>query len=177
MGIVGFGGTGKAMAKRAVAFGMECLAVDRDTVPTSHEVKRVWSMDQFMTLLNNSDVVNICCPLTRETEGLFNTSAFAAMKETAILVNVTRGEVMEEQALVSALQLHEIAGAALDVAPREPLPDDSVLWSMPNVVMSPHTAGASQFRTQRNMDRFVSNLERMIKDEPLEGVIDKTLGY
>lgn len=177
MGIVGFGGTGRAMAKRAVAFGMNCLAVDRDSVPTSDEVKEVWSMDQFLTLLRESDVVSICCPLTRETEELFDARAFAAMKETAILVNVTRGEVMEEQALVVALQTHEIGGAALDVAPREPLPADSALWSMPNVVMSPHTAGASQFRAQRNMDRFVSNLERMINNELLEGVIDKALGY
>lgn len=177
MGIVGFGGTGRAMAKRAHAFGMDCLAVDRDVVPTAHGVKEVWLMDQFMKLLRNSDVVSICCPLTSETEELFDTSVFAAMKESAILVNVTRGEVMQEQALIAALQSDEIAGAALDVAPREPLPANSALWSMPNVVMSPHTAGASQFRAQRNMDRFVSNLERMVKDEPLEGLIDKALGY
>ena len=177
MGIVGFGGTGRAMAKRAHAFGMDCLAVDRDAVPTAHGVKEVWLMDQFMMLLRNSDVVSICCPLTSETEELFDTSVFAAMKESAILVNVTRGEVMQEQALIAALQSDEIAGAALDVAPREPLPANSALWSMPNVVMSPHTAGASQFRAQRNMDRFVSNLERMVKDEPLEGLIDKALGY
>ena len=177
MGIVGFGGTGRAMAKRAQAFGMDCLAVDRDAVPTAHGVKEVWLMDQFMMLLRNSDVVSICCPLTSETEELFDTSVFAAMKESAILVNVTRGAVMQEQALIAALQSDEIAGAALDVAPREPLPANSALWSMPNVVMSPHTAGASQFRAQRNMDRFVSNLERMVKDEPLEGLIDKALGY
>lgn len=177
MGIVGFGGTGRAMAKRAHAFGMDCLAVDRDVVPTAHGVKEVWLMDQFMKLLRNSDVVSICCPLTSETEELFDTGVFAAMKETAILVNVTRGEVMQEQALIAALLSDEIAGAALDVAPREPLPATSALWSMPNVVMSPHTAGASQFRAQRNMDRFVSNLERMVKDEPLEGLIDKALGY
>ena len=177
MGIVGFGGTGRAMAKRAHAFGMDCLAVDRDVVPTAHGVKEVWLMDQFMKLLRNSDVVSICCPLTSETEELFDTDVFAAMKETAILVNITRGEVMQEQALIAALLSDEIAGAALDVAPREPLPANSALWSMPNVVMSPHTAGASQFRAQRNMDRFVSNLERMVKDEPLEGLIDKALGY
>ena len=84
---------------------------------------------------------------------------------------------MQEEALVNALESKQIAGAALDVAPREPLPADSPLWSMPNVVMSPHTAGASQFRAERNMNRFISNLERMIKDEPLEGLINKTLGY
>jgi D-isomer specific 2-hydroxyacid dehydrogenase, NAD binding domain len=99
------------------------------------------------------------------------------MKKTAFLVNVTRGEVMVEDALITALDTNQIRGAALDVAPREPLPPDCPLWDMPNVVMTPHTAGASQFRAQRNVDRFVRNLEHLVNDEPLEGVIDKALGY
>jgi phosphoglycerate dehydrogenase-like enzyme len=134
-------------------------------------------MDKFQDLLRESDVVSICCPLTSETRDLFDTDVFAAMKESAILVNVTRGEVMKEAALIHALQTNRIAGAALDVAPREPLPADSPLWAMPNVVMTPHTAGASQFRAQRNMDRFVNNLERMMNHDELEGVIDKVRGY
>ncbi|HIG40732.1 MAG: D-2-hydroxyacid dehydrogenase [bacterium] len=177
MGIVGFGGTGRATAKRAAAFGMNCLAMDRDPVPNSEEVKEVWSTDRFVELLEQSDVVSICCPLTSETRELFDAAAFSAMKESAFLVNVTRGEVMDETALVNALQTNEIRGAALDVAPREPLPADSPLWSMPNVVMTPHTAGASQFRAQRNIDRFISNLSKLLNDEPLEGVVDKELGY
>ena len=88
-----------------------------------------------------------------------------------------RGEVMEEASLVTALQTGQIRGAALDVAPREPLPADSPLWSMSNVVMTPHTAGASQFRQERNMERFIRNLQRFLADEPLVGVIDKHLGY
>jgi phosphoglycerate dehydrogenase-like enzyme len=99
------------------------------------------------------------------------------MKDDAFLVNVTRGEVMVEQALVAALQQGQIRGAALDVAPREPLPADSELWQLPNVVMTPHTAGASQFRAQRNIDRFIRNLENLANDRPLEGLIDKSLGY
>ena len=99
------------------------------------------------------------------------------MKDSAFLVNVTRGEVMVEDALVHALTTNQIRGAALDVAPREPLPADSPLWSLPNVVMTPHTAGASQFRAQRNVDRFIRNLEHLVRDEPLEGIIDKRLGY
>jgi phosphoglycerate dehydrogenase-like enzyme len=177
MGIVGFGGTGNAIAKRAVAFGMKCLAVDHDAVPASRWVDKLWLMDNFQKLLKESDVVSICCPLTNETLDLFDTDVFATMKESAILVNVTRGEVMKEAALIKALQTNQIAGAALDVAPREPLPADSPLWTMPNVVMTPHTAGASQFRAQRNMDRFVKNLERMINNDELEGVIDKVSGY
>ena len=177
MGIFGFGGTGRAMARRAAAFGMTVQALDRDPVPTSPEVDEVRGPDRFEELLATSDVVAVCCPLTPETRGRFDAAAFARMRSTAWLVNVTRGEVMVEDDLVAALESGAIAGAALDVAPREPLPADSRLWTLPNVAMTPHTAGASQFRAGRNLDRFVSNLERLRAGEPLEGVIDKTLGY
>lgn len=177
MGIYGFGGTGRAMARRAVAFGMRCLALDRDPVPGSAEVDTVMRPDAFDDLLSGSDVVAICCPLTSKTRGKFDTRAFAAMKSTAILVNVTRGEVMVEDDLVHALESGAIRGAALDVAPTEPLPAKSRLWDLPQVVMTPHTAGASQYRTQRNLDRFVRNLERLRRGEALEGQIDKNLGY
>jgi phosphoglycerate dehydrogenase-like enzyme len=177
MGIIGFGGTGRAVARRAHAFGMRCQAIDRDAVPNSPEVSEVQRLAFFPELLATSDVVAICCPLTPETKGLFNDAAFAHMKPSALLVNVTRGEVVVEDALVRALQTKRIYGAALDVAPREPLPPDSALWDMDNVVMSPHTAGASQYRAGRNIARFVRNLEHLRRNEPLEGVIDKQLGY
>ena len=177
MGIFGFGGTGRAMARRAAAFGMRVNALDRDPVPTSPEVETVWGPDRFADLLGTSDVVSVCCPLTPETRDRFDAAAFAKMRRTAYLVNVTRGEVMVEEDLADALESGEIAGAALDVAPREPLPADSRLWPLPNIVMTPHTAGASQFRAARNLDRFVANLARFRAGEPLEGVIDKALGY
>ncbi len=177
MGIFGFGGTGRAMARRAAAFGMTVNALDRDPVPTSPEVDTVWGPDRFDDVLQTSDVVSICCPLTPETRGRFDASAFARMRPTAYLVNVTRGEVMVEDDLADALESGQIAGAGLDVAPREPLPADSRLWNLPNVVMTPHTAGASQFRAARNLDRFVDNLARFRAGESLEGVIDKALGY
>ena len=177
MGVFGFGGTGRAMARRAAAFGMTVNALDRDPVPTSAEVDAVWRPDRFEELLETSDVVSVCCPLTPETRDRFDAAAFARMRRTAYLVNVTRGEVMVEDDLADALESGEIAGAALDVAPREPLPADSRLWALPNVVMTPHTAGASQFRAARNLDRFVDNLARFRAEEPLEGVIDKSLGY
>lgn len=177
MGVYGFGGTGRAMARRAAAFGMTVQALDRDPVPPSPEVADVRGPDFFHELLATSDVVTVCVPLTPETRGRFDARAFAAMKLGAWLVNVTRGEVMEEDDLVAALENGIIRGAALDVAPREPLPADSPLWSLPNVAMTPHTAGASQYRAQRNLDRFVDNLERLRRGEPLEGVIDKELGY
>ncbi len=177
MGIFGFGGTGRAMARRAAAFGMDVIALDRDPVPGSAEVDSVLAPDDFDALLGQSDVVAICCPLTPETRAKFDAEAFRKMRASAYLVNVTRGEVMVEEDLADALESGEIRGAALDVAPREPLPADSRLWSAPRIAMTPHTAGASQFRAQRNLDRFVRNLERFRRGEALEGVIDKALGY
>ena len=177
MGIYGFGGTGRAMARRAAAFGMQCIALDRDPVAGSPEVDAVMGPEDFDDLLRRSDVVAVCCPLTSETRGKFDADAFATMKTSAILVNVTRGEVMIEADLVDALESGSIRGAALDVAPTEPLPPESRLWDLPQVVMTPHTAGASQFRKQRNLDRFVRNLERFRRGEALEGEIDKSLGY
>ena len=177
MGLFGFGSTGRGMAKRAAGFGMDVIALDRDEVPTSPEVGEVWRSDQFDDLLQASDVFAVCCPLTEETRGILDQSAFKKMKSSAFLVNVTRGEVAVEKDLIEALENGEIRGAALDVTPREPLPADSPLWSMENVVMTPHTAGASQFRAQRNLDRFLRNLQRYLAKEPLEGLIDKQLGY
>ena len=177
MGLFGFGGTGRAMARRAAAFGMAVQALDREAVPGSPEVHSVAGPDGFDHLLATSDALAICCPLTPETRGKFNADAFARMKRGAWLINVTRGEVMVEEGLVAALESGQLSGAALDVAPREPLPAESRLWTLPNVAMTPHTAGASQFRARRNMDRFVRNLANFVAGAPLEGVIDKALGY
>ncbi|MFQ5382310.1 MAG: D-2-hydroxyacid dehydrogenase, partial [Dehalococcoidia bacterium] len=177
MGLFGFGGTGRATARRARAFGMECIALDREPVPPSPEVPEVMSPERLNDLLSASDVLSICCPLTSETRGLFDGSVFARMKHGAYVVNVTRGEVLVEADLVQALESGRLAGAALDVAPREPLPPDSPLWHLPNVVMTPHTAGASQFRAARNIDRFVRNLLHLRRGEELEGVVDKQAGY
>ncbi len=177
MGIIGLGGTGRAMARRAAAFGMRCLAVDCDQVPPSAEVAEVWPSARLPELLAASDVLAVCCPLTSETRGLLDATAFAQSKPGAFLVNVTRGEVMNEDALVAALKSGQLRGAALDVAPREPLPADSALWRLPNVVMTPHTAGASQFRAGRNLERFLVNLGHLKRSEPLAGVVDKQRGF
>lgn len=177
MGIIGFGGTGRAMARRAVAFGMQVRAVDCEVLPASDGVAQVEPVAQLHDMLSHADVVAVCCPLTTATDGLLNAATLAQTKAGAFIINVTRGEVIDEQALIDALRSGHIRGAGLDVAPREPLPADSALWQLPNVVMTPHTAGASQFRAARNLQRFVKNLRSFVHDEPLEGIIDKTSGY
>ncbi len=177
MGILGFGGTGKAIARRATAFGMRCIAVDSEPVQPTAEVAEVWGLDGWDELLRTSDVVASGLPLTRDTRAIFGDRAFDLMKPTAILINVTRGELVDGDALVRAMRSGAIAGAGLDVAPQEPLPPDHPLWTIPNVVMTPHTAGASQLRVGRNVDRFCRNLGHYRAGEPLEGAIDKQKGY
>ena len=177
MGIVGFGGTGRQIARRAKAFGMKCIAVDCDPVPASDEVPQVWGSDRLDELLGSSDVITSGLPLTPHTRGLFNARAFSLMKSSALYVNVTRGEIMDADALIAAITNGQIAGAGLDVAPHEPLPPDHPLWTTPNVVMTPHTAGASQFRISRNLDRFCRNIAHYRAGEALEGQINKSRGF
>ncbi len=177
MGIVGFGGTGRAMARRAVAFGMNVLALDEWPVPPSDGVREVWGRDRLAELLAASDVVAVGCPLTATTRNLFNDTTFSQMKRGAFIINVTRGEIIDGDALVRALKDGRCGGAGLDVAPLEPLPADHPLWTLENVVMTPHTAGASQLRAPRNLERFCENLQRVRTGEPLAGVVDKQLGY
>ena len=177
MGVVGFGGTGRAIAKRAVAFGMSVLAVDALAVPASDGVDEVWTLDRLNELLAQSDVVAIGAPLTPETKNLIDDNALASMREGALIMNVTRGEIIDGDALVRALESGRCGGAALDVAPEEPLPADHPLWSFDNVVMTPHTAGASQLRGPRNIARFCENLKLAQRGEPLSGVVDKQAGF
>jgi phosphoglycerate dehydrogenase-like enzyme len=177
MGIIGFGGTGRAMARRAVAFGMRVRAIDCDPVAPGDGVTKIEPVDRLADMLAATDVLAICCPLTEQTRSLIDRQTLGQLKPGAFLINVTRGEVIDEDALVEALVSRRLRGAGLDVAPREPLPADSALWRLPNVVMTPHTAGASQFRAQRNLDRFIDNLKKFVHNEPLAGIIDKTQGY
>ena len=177
MGIVGFGGTGRAMARRAAAFGMNVVALDELEVAAGDGVDEVWPRARLEELVGRSDVVAVCCPLTKATENLFDDRLFAVMRPGAILVNVTRGEVVDGDALVRALASGHLGGAALDVMSGEPLAADHPIWAFDNVVMTPHTAGASQLRAGRNVSRFVDNLVRYRAGQPLAGVVDKQAGF
>ena len=177
IGIVGFGGTGKAIAHLAAAFGMHCIALDVEDVEPTAEVPTVWGIDRLDELLGASDVVASGLPLTPETRGLFGERTFSLMRPTAILINVTRGELVDGEALARAVSSGAIAGAGLDVVPEEPLPPEHPLWTTPNVLMTPHIAGGSQFRAERLLDRFCRNVAHLRAGEPLEGVIDRLKGY
>jgi phosphoglycerate dehydrogenase-like enzyme len=178
MGIIGLGGSGRETAKRAHAFGMRVLAVDPTPATVPDYVEACWGMDRFHDLLEASDVVVICAPLTPETEEMFNREAFRHMQSHALLINVSRGRIVNEEALVEALEQGLIGGAGLDTVPVEPLPDDHPLWQMENVVITPHIAGNSPMRAPRWMDTFCENLKRfMMGDDNLLSRFDQTRGY
>ena len=177
LGIVGLGGTGIDVAKRAHGFDMRVIAVDPENIDAPSFVHEVWKMSRFHDLLAESDIVSICAPLTDETRGMFDDEAFCRMKPNALLINVTRGNIVDETSLLRALEENRIGGAGLDVTPQEPLPPDSPLWDMPNVIITPHVAGGSPIRLDRTIGLFCDNLARSLAGKPLLSVIDKRKGY
>ena len=177
LGVFGLGGTGVEVARRAQGFGMRTLALDSEEVSKPSFVEEVWPLDRFYDLLEESDIVVICLPLTPETRGVFNAKAFSHMRNHALLINVTRGDIVDGPSLLEALEKGAIGGAGLDTSPGEPLPDDHPLWNMENVVVTPHTAGGSPVRVARIVDVFCDNLKRYLEGRPLTGVIDKHKGY
>ncbi len=177
LGIVGLGGTGIEVARRAQGFEMHVIAVDPEAVEAPTFVHEIWKMERFDDLLAESDIVCICAPLTPETECMFNDAVFQKMQSHALLINVTRGKIVDGEALIRALNDERIGGAGLDVTPVEPLPADSPLWDMPNVIITPHVAGGSPIRMDRTVALFCDNLERFLVGKPLLSVIDKRKGY
>ncbi len=156
---------------------MKMRALDIYPVEGTPEVPVVESMEALPDCLAEADVVAVCLPLTDQTEEMFTDEHFGYLKPGAILINVTRGEIIDHPALLRALDSGRLGGAGLEVHYKEPLPSDDPLWSNPNVVMTPHTAGASQLRSGRNYERFVENVGRFRRGEPLLGEVDKQLGF
>jgi D-2-hydroxyacid dehydrogenase (NADP+) len=165
MVIVGMGRIGSRLAQLARAFGMHAIGVKRDVsmgVDAAHEVV---ATDKLLTVLPRADIVVLTCPLTPETNNLINARAFAALKPTATLINVARGKVVDEDALIAALAGGRLAAAGLDVTREEPLPAASPLWSMPNVLITPHTAGETQNYEDNVIDILLENLDRLWRGE------------
>ena len=177
MGLIGLGGTGVETARRAQSFDMRVIAIEPEGATPPPFVEQVWKPDRFHDLLAESDVVVICAPLTKGTYRMFDAEAFSKMKPHALLINVTRGRIIDEEALLDALRTGKIGGAGLDVTWTEPLPPDHPLWDMPNVIVTPHTAGGSPDRLDRTVEVFCENLRRLDGGQPLLGQIDKTKEY
>jgi phosphoglycerate dehydrogenase-like enzyme len=179
LGIIGYGAIGSAAAERARTFGMRIAALRRRAklfVDDTH-VDEAFAPENLKQLMAASDYVLVATPLTPETRGLVGEAAIAAMKSGAVLINVGRGPVIDESALVRALQSGALRGAALDVFAVEPLPSDHPFWTMPNVLLSPHTADRVEGFLTPAFDTFMDNLKRFLKDAPLANVVDKQAGY
>ena len=177
MGIVGFGAIGRAVAQRAVGFELELLALDAQAVDGDPYVDEVWPPSRLPELLERSDIVVVAAPYTPETRHLFDAAMLAHMKPDAYLIAISRGGIVVEEDLVAALTAGRLAGAALDVTEREPLAPDSPLWEAPNLLITPHLAGASPAKERRCVEILCDNLRRFARGEPLINVVDKRLGY
>ena len=165
------------MADRAKGFDTHVIAVDAFRTNKPENVDELMPIDQLPDLMRRSDVVMIACPLTDETRGLINAENLVLMKPTAYFINVARGPIVDQNALVEALQQGKIAGAGLDVTEVEPLEIDSPLWDMENVIISPHVAGVSQRRLPRLVEFFCGNLKKYMAGEPLDNVVQKDRGF
>jgi D-2-hydroxyacid dehydrogenase (NADP+) len=178
-GIAGLGAIGRETARRARAMGMRVIATRRHaaTGATDGDCDALFSHSELDRVLAESDYAVLCVPLTVETTRLIGAAELATMKRTAFLVNIARGAVVDQDALISALRDGTIAGAALDVVDPEPLPADSPLWDMPNVILTPHISGAVEGYGHRAAEIFIRNLRRYVRGEPLENVVDPVLAY
>jgi D-2-hydroxyacid dehydrogenase (NADP+) len=163
--IVGLGRIGSRLAALARGFGMRVIATKRDPTVAAHAADLVAANESLLDLLPQADFVALTCPLTARTELLFGATAFAAMKPSAFLVNVARGRVVDEPALIRVLEEQRIAGAALDCFWEEPLPEDSPLWGLPNALITPHSAGETRRYEDNVIDLLLENLDRLWRGE------------
>lgn len=177
MGIIGLGAIGEKTAEKARALNMRVLGLRRNPERSSPFVEKIFGPDGLHELLSQSDWVVLTAAMTSETKGLIGEAEFRAMKDTAFIINIARGPIIQEQAMIKALRERLIAGAGLDVFETEPLPEESPLWGMENVVITPHYAGATPKYMDRLLDIFTENLRLFQAGEPLINVVDKKLGY
>lgn len=174
--VVGLGAIGARVARLGDALGMHVIGVRRRARPCAH-VAQVYEADALHEALAQAHHVIVTLPLTEQTRGLFDADALAACRPGAQLVHVGRGGVIDEAALLEALRAGQIGGAALDVFATEPLPEDSALWHAPNLLVTPHVAGLGLRYLERAVDVLLDNVARLERGEPLEGLVDRTLGY
>ncbi len=191
VGIIGYGSIGRRVAQLATAFGAGVLGTKRDLMapadsgyseeemgdPEGALFTRLYPPQALRSMLGECDFVVVCVPLTSSTKGLVGKEQLAAMKPSAFLVDVSRGGVVDHSALISALEEGQLAGAALDVFPEEPLSPESPLWQLPNVIITPHVAGFSSEYNRRANKLFVENLARYLAGEDLLNQVDFNQEY
>ena len=178
LGILGMGRIGLAVAKRAQSFGLEIHYHNRRRLHIDNEkIVNAKFWDNLDEMLRTIDILTIHVPHTPSTFHLMNARRLNLLGKSAFIINTARGEIIDGPGLEKALENGIIGGAALDVAPIEPLPAESPLWKFENCVMTPHTAGASQHRGRRNLERFCRNLLALREGRPFEGVVDKKAGF
>lgn len=176
IGIVGLGSIGREIAKRAKALGLRVLATKR-TQTTELFVNNLYTPDQLDLLLAASDYVVVTLPLTEKTASMFTMESFKTMKKSAYFINVSRGQIVCEPDLITALETGVIRGAGLDVFESEPLPETSPLWNMENVIITPHVAALSPYYMERAIKLFIENLSKYLHNADMLNVIDKEKGY
>jgi phosphoglycerate dehydrogenase-like enzyme len=179
VGIVGYGGIGRALGRRASALGMRIWALrrSRPAGEQPEEVERISGASGLEELLCGSDYVVLTVPETSETKGLIGERELALMPRSSVLINVARGRILDEEALAAALSAGRLRGAGLDVFREEPLPPDSPLWELDNVLITPHIGGTSQRFWDRQTELMIRNIGNYLADLPLENLVDKRLGY
>jgi phosphoglycerate dehydrogenase-like enzyme len=177
IGIIGLGNVGREVARRALGFNLRVLSVDLRPVDPPEGVPPPWPLERLADLCAEADILVNCCPLTKLSERMIGREQFARMQPSARFINISRGRVLDQEALITALQERRLAGAALDVVDPEPLAPDSPLWDMPNVILTAHSATTSQHFWSRMQELFRENLRRYVAGEPLLNVVDKQAGF
>ncbi|MHB1293650.1 MAG: D-2-hydroxyacid dehydrogenase [Anaerolineae bacterium] len=178
IGIIGLGAIGRAIARRAAAFDMRIIAIDMLPVTKPEYVEQLGGVEDLDALLSASDFVVVTVPYTDQTANMLDERALRLMKPSAYLIGISRGGIINEQALQRALREGWIAGAGLDVFEQEPLPADSPLWDLPNLVITPHTAGGTQYESRHVIEILRENLGRYLAgDLPLRNQVDKVRGF
>ena len=174
--VVGVGSIGRKIAQVLGAFGLKVAGVGRHHREDT-DFGVIYSGDELNTQLTSADFVVVVCPSTPQSRGMFGAAQFEAMKSSARLINIARGEILDESALIDALKTQQIAGAALDVYTEEPLPADNPLWGMDNVIVSPHMSGDFYEHYDVMAQIFLDNLDRYRNGKPMLNIIDKKAGF
>jgi phosphoglycerate dehydrogenase-like enzyme len=177
IGIIGFGGIGQEIARKATALGLNVLAIRRSQRPAPAGIDLLTGTQALEQLLKRSDYVVITLPATTATKGLIGRPELDLLRGHAVLINVARGEIVDEAALIAKLTDGGLRGAALDVFAAEPLPADSPLWTLPNVLITPHVSGTTPRYWLREVELVRDNIARYLAGRGLRNVVDKARGY